>query len=106
VTHNLAGADPRKKPLCPNLNHSIPEIGTKQFDRGTNNGSKKSHGLVDLGNMMLLSKAKESDFDPCTCGVIPVLDSHKEKRRRVGEAQEKNFQQQQAKRGFATNEVL
>jgi hypothetical protein len=82
-------ADLRKKPLHPNLNHSIPKVGTKKFDRGTYNGSKTSHELVDLGNMMLLPKlAKQREFDPCKHWVVPVPDSHKEKIRRVGKAQE------------------
>jgi hypothetical protein len=92
VTHYLAGADLRKKMLRPDLNHSIPKVRTKQFDRGTNNGSKISHALADLGNMMLLPKlAKERELDPCEHWVVSVLDSHKEKIRRFGESQEKNF---------------
>ncbi len=88
----LAGADLIKKRLCPDLNHSIPEVGAKQFDRGINNGSKRSHASANLGNMMLLPKlAKERELDPWECWVISVPDSHKEKIRRFGEAQEKNF---------------
>jgi hypothetical protein len=42
--------------------------------------------------MMLLSKlAKQREFGPCEHWVLPVPDPHKEKSRRVGEAQEKNF---------------
>jgi hypothetical protein len=42
--------------------------------------------------MMLLPKlAKQIKFDPCERWVVPVPDSHKEKIRRIGEAQEKNF---------------
>jgi hypothetical protein len=78
--------------LDPDLNHIIPKVGTKQFNRGTNNGSKRSHAPADLGNMMLLQKlAKERELDPCEHRVVPVPDSHKEKIRRFGEAQEKNF---------------
>ncbi len=92
MTHNSAGANLRKKLLRPNLDDSIPEVGMKQFDRGSNNGSKTSHVLANLGNMMLLPQlAKERRFDLCKCSVVPVPDSHKEKIRRVGEAQEKNF---------------
>jgi hypothetical protein len=59
----------------------------KQFDRGTNNGSKTSHALADLGNMMLLTKlAKRREFDPGKSWVVPVPDSNKEKIRRVREA--------------------
>ncbi len=83
VTHYLVGAD--KNPLCPNLNHSVPKSGMKRFDRETNNGSKTSHTLADLGNMMLLPKlAKQREFDPCKQCVVLVLDSHKEKIRRFG----------------------
>jgi hypothetical protein len=79
VTYYMAGADLRKKPLCPNLNHSIPEVGKWRFDRGTNNGSKTSHTSVNLGNMILLpTLAEQREFDPFKCGVVPVLDSHKE----------------------------
>ncbi len=88
----MAGADLRKKQLRPVLNHSILEVGTKQFDGGTNNGFKRSHASADLGNMMLLPKlAKEREFDPCKHWVVSVPDSHKEKIRRFREAQEKNF---------------
>ena len=84
----MAGADLRKKLLLPNLNHSIPKVRTKQFDRGTNNGSKRSHASANLGNMMLLPKlAKQREYYPCEHLVVPVLDSHKEKIRRVREAQ-------------------
>jgi hypothetical protein len=48
----LGGGRSKKKLLCPNLNHSIPKVGTKQLDRGTNTGSKTSHTLAHLGNMM------------------------------------------------------
>jgi hypothetical protein len=42
--------------------------------------------------MMLLPKlAKERELNPCKRWVVSVLDSHKEKIRRFGEAQEKNF---------------
>jgi hypothetical protein len=61
---------------------------------GTNNGSKRSHALADLGNMLLPKLAKEIELDPCEHWVVPVLDSHKEKIRRFGEAQEKNFELQ------------
>jgi hypothetical protein len=82
----------KKKPLCSNLNHSIPKVGTKQFDRGTNIGSKTSHASADWGNMMLLPKlAKQREFNPCKHWVVPVADSHKGKIRRVREAQEKNL---------------
>ncbi len=92
MTYFLAGADLIQKLLCPNFNHSIPEVGTKQFDRGTNNNSKTSHTLIDLGNMMLLPKlAKQRDFDPCKLWIVTVPDSHKKKVRGVGEAQEKDF---------------
>jgi hypothetical protein len=50
------GRDQSKKPHCPKLNHSIPQVGTKHIDRGTNNGSKISHTLANLGNMMLFPK--------------------------------------------------
>jgi hypothetical protein len=33
VTHNLAGADLRKKPLCPNLNHSIPKVLKQKWNQ-------------------------------------------------------------------------
>jgi hypothetical protein len=49
VTHNLAGADLRKKPLPPNLDHSIPKVRMKQFDRGTNNGSKDISHIGQFG---------------------------------------------------------
>jgi hypothetical protein len=40
--------------------------------------------------MMLLPKfAKQRELDPCKSWAILVPDSHKEKFRRVGEAQEK-----------------
>ncbi len=38
-------------PLHPNLNHSVHEVKTKQFDMGTNNGSRTSHASADLGNV-------------------------------------------------------
>jgi hypothetical protein len=41
--------------------------------------------------MLLPIFAKQREFDPCKCWVVPVPDSHKEKIGRVGEAQEKNF---------------
>jgi hypothetical protein len=82
----------KKKLLCPNLNHSIPKVRIKQFDRGTNNGSKESHPSTNMGNMMLLPKlAKQIEFDPCKHCIVSAPDSHKEEIRRVGEAQEKNF---------------
>jgi hypothetical protein len=91
----LGGGRSKINLLCPNLNHIIPKVGTKRFHRGTNNDSKTSHASANLGNMMLLPKlAKQREFDPCKHWVVPVLDSHKEKIRRVGEAQEKNFQLQ------------
>jgi hypothetical protein len=90
----LGGGRSKKKLICPNLNHSIPKVGTKQFDMGTKNGSKTSYALTNLGNMMLMPKmAKQREFDPCKLWVVPVLDFHKEKIRRVREAQEKNFYQ-------------
>jgi hypothetical protein len=52
----LNGGRSKKKLLCPNLNHSIPKVRTKRFDRGTTNGSKTSHASANLGNMMLLPK--------------------------------------------------
>jgi hypothetical protein len=88
----LAGADLKKTVLCPNLNHSVPKVGTKQFDRGTSNGSKTSLAPANLGSMILLPKlAKQKEFDPCKHWVVPVPDSLKEKIRRVGGAQEKKF---------------
>jgi hypothetical protein len=91
VTNYLAGAG-TKKTFCPNLNHGIPKVGTKQFDRGTNNGSKTFCTSANLGNMMLLPKlSKQRKFDPCKHWVVLVPDSHKEKIRRVREAQKKNF---------------
>jgi hypothetical protein len=67
----LGGADLKKNPLHPNLNHSVPEVGTKRFDRGNNNGFKTSHALADLGNMMLLPKlAKQRELDLCQSGVF------------------------------------
>ncbi len=81
---SLLGRDRSKKNLlCPDLNQNIPKVGTKQFDRGTNNGSKTSHTSANLGNMMLLPKlAKQREFDPCKHWVVSVLDSHKEKSQR------------------------
>jgi hypothetical protein len=52
----LGGGRSKKKLLHPYLDHSIPEVKTKQFDRGTNNGFKTSHALANLGNMMSLPK--------------------------------------------------
>jgi hypothetical protein len=95
VTYYLAGADLRKKPLCLNLNHRIPKVGTMPVDRGINKDSKTSQTLANMGNMMLLPKlAKQREFDPCERWVVPVPDSNKDKIRRVREAQEKYFQQQ------------
>jgi hypothetical protein len=75
----FGGANLIKKPLRPNLNHSIPEVGTKRFNKGTNNGPKATHTLMDLGNMMLLPKlTKQREFDPCESWAAVV-----------GEAQEK-----------------
>jgi hypothetical protein len=52
----------------------------KQYDRGTNSGSKTSYVLADMGNMMLLPKLKKQrEFDPCKNWAVPVLDSHQEK---------------------------
>jgi hypothetical protein len=48
-----------------------------------------------MGNMTLLPKlVKQREFGPCKYWVVPVRDSHNEKIRRVGQAQEKNFEQQ------------
>jgi hypothetical protein len=92
VTYYLAVAYLKKKLLRHNLNHGIPKVGMKRFDKGTNNGSKTPHALANWGNIMLLQKlAKQREFDPCKCWVVPIPDSHKEKIRRVREAQEKNF---------------
>ncbi len=33
MTYYSAGVDLKIKPLCPNLNHSAPEVGTKQIER-------------------------------------------------------------------------
>jgi hypothetical protein len=35
--------------------------------------------------MLMPNLAKEREFDPCKCWVVPVPDSHKEKIRRFGE---------------------
>jgi hypothetical protein len=76
VTYYLAGADLIKKPLCPNLNHSIPEVGMKQFHKGTNNGPKATHALADVGNMLLFPKlAKWRKFDPCKSWAAVVPES-------------------------------
>jgi hypothetical protein len=88
----LGGGRSKKNPLHPNFNHSVPKVRTKRFDRGANNGSKTSQPTADLGNMMLMPKlAKRREFDPCKSWAVPVPDSHKEKTRKVREAQEKNF---------------
>jgi hypothetical protein len=88
VTYYLAGADLIKKPLRPNLTHSIPEVGTKQFYKGTNNGPKATHAFADLGNMLLLQKlAKQREFDPCESWAAVVPESLLEKIGQVGEAQ-------------------
>ncbi len=92
MIHYLAGADQKKKWLCPDLNQSIPKVRMKQFYRVTNNGSKRSHASANLGKMMLLPiLAKERELDPCKHWVVSVPDFHKEKIRRFREAQEKNF---------------
>ncbi len=79
------------KLLRPDLNHSIPEVEMKQFNRGTNkNGPKATHTLADLGNMLLLPKlAKRREFDPCKSWAAVVLESPLKKSRQVGEGQEK-----------------
>jgi hypothetical protein len=88
VTYYSAGADLIKKPLRPNLNHSISEVGTKQFHKGTNSGPKATHTLADLGNMLLLPKlAKRREFDPCKSWADVVPESLLGKIRQVGEAQ-------------------
>jgi hypothetical protein len=51
----------KKKNLCLNLNHIIPKVGIKQFDRGTNNDSKTSHTWANFGNMMLLPKIGKTE---------------------------------------------
>jgi hypothetical protein len=72
-----------KKPLRPNLNHSIPEVGTKQFNKGTNNGPKATHTLMDLGNMLLLPKlAKQREFDPCESWAAVVGEAQEKKEKR------------------------
>ena len=84
----MAGTDLIKKPLCPNLNHSIPEVGTKRFHKGTNNGPKATHALADLGNMLLMPKlAKRREFDPWGSWAVVVPESLLKKNRQVGEAQ-------------------
>jgi hypothetical protein len=76
VTYYLVGGNLIKKPLCPNLNHSIPEVRTKRFNRGTDNGPKATHTLADLGNMLLLPKlAKQRKFDPCKSWAAVVPES-------------------------------
>jgi hypothetical protein len=88
VTYSLAGTDLIKKPLRPNLNHSIPEVGTKQFHKGTNNGPKATHTSADLGNMLLFPKlAKRREFDPCESWAAVVPESLLKKIMQVGEAQ-------------------
>ncbi len=88
MTYSLVGADLIKKPLCPNLNHSIPEVGTKRFHKGTNNVPKATHASADLGNMLLLPKlAKRREFDPCESWAAVVLESLLKKTRQVEEAQ-------------------
>jgi hypothetical protein len=88
VAYYSAGADLIKKPLHPNLNHSIPEVGTKQFHKGTNNSPKASHALTDLGNMLMLPKlAKRREFDLFKSCAAVVLESFLKKSRQVGEAQ-------------------
>ncbi len=88
MTYSLAGADLIKKQFCPNLNHSIPEIGTNQFHKGTNIGPKATHTLADLGNMFLLPKlTKRRKFDPCKSWAAVVPESLLKKMRQVGEAQ-------------------
>ena len=70
------GASLIKKLLCPNLNHSILEVRTKRFNRGTNNGPKATHTSADLGNMLLLPKlAKRREFDPCKSWAAVVPES-------------------------------
>ena len=87
----LTGANLIKKPLRPNLNHSIPEVGTKRFNNGTNNGPKATHTSVDLGCMFLLPKlAKRREFDPWESRTAVVPESLLKKIRQVGEAQEKS----------------
>ena len=84
------GANLIKKRLRPNLNHIIPEVGTKQVNNGPNNGPKATDTLIDLGNMLLLPKlAKQRDFDPCKSWATVVLESILRKVRQVREAQEK-----------------
>ena len=88
MTYYLAGADLIKKPLRPNLNHSIPEVGTKRFHKGTNNSPKATHASADLGKMLLLPKlAKRREFDPCKSWAAVVPESLLKKMRQVGEAQ-------------------
>ncbi len=88
MTYYLVGADLVKKPLRPNLNHSIAEVGTKQFHKGTNNGPKATHASADLGNMLLLPKlAKQREFDPCKSCAAVVPESLLKKMRQVREAQ-------------------
>jgi hypothetical protein len=93
----FSGGNLIKKPLCPNLNHIIPEVGTKQFNKGTNNGPKATDTLMDLGNMLLLPKlAKQREFDPCKSWAAVVPESLLRKIRQVREAQAENFWQQRS----------
>jgi hypothetical protein len=80
VAYSSAGADLTKKPLCPNLNHSIPEVETKRSYKGTNNGPRATHASADLGNMLLLPKlAKQREFDPCKSWAVGKSKRHKKK---------------------------
>ncbi len=62
----LSGCRSKKKTALSQPQSWHLKVGTNQFDRGTNNGSKTSHALAYLGNMMLLPKfAKQREFNPC-----------------------------------------
>ena len=90
MAYYSVGVNLIKKPLRPNLNHSIPEVGTKGFHKGTNNDPKATQVLVDLGNMLLLPRlAKRREFDPWESWAAVVPESHLKKIRQVGEAQVK-----------------
>ena len=86
----LVGANLIKKPLYPNLNHSIPEVGTTRFNRETKNDPKATHTSADLGKMFLLPKlAKRRELDPCKSWATVVPESPLNKIRQVKEGQEK-----------------
>jgi hypothetical protein len=49
------------KTLCPDLNHIVPEVGTKRFHRGTNNGSQGGSPIGGFGVHVVVAKIDKTE---------------------------------------------